>query len=302
MPATEAHARELAPRVRAADAAEIWASNHARPLDALLASLVSRDTLAGLADGRVMCMFGAKRTTVLSTTASPWLLGANELPEHARAFLRMNREYIRHLQDEYDTLVNFVDARNVVALRWIQWLGFKIEPPVPYGPEMLPFCRFTMRGLRGVKVVVRKCTISEVESNENFPALAREYAAEAAIAGLPKPDEKAAAYRAIEQTGIFHSYGAFFGDLLVGFISVLLPVIPHYGVAIAVAESFFVGKKYRKTGAGLKLLHAVERHAREAKSPGLLVSAPWSGPLAEVLPRVGYRETNRVFFKEMAHA
>jgi GNAT superfamily N-acetyltransferase len=80
---------------------------------------------------------------------------------------------------------------------------------------------------------------------------------------------------------------------------VLKPVIPHYGVAIAVTESFFVGKEYRKSGAGLKLLRAAEAHAEGA--PGLLVSAPVGGTLAEVLPHLGYRETNRVFFKELAH-
>ncbi|MET1025622.1 MAG: GNAT family N-acetyltransferase [Dongiaceae bacterium] len=153
-----------------------------------------------------------------------------------------------------------------------------------------------------MRVLVRKCTVAEVEANANFPALAREYAAESAIHGLPAPVEKIASYRVIEQSGCFQCYGAFLGDKLVGFVAVLMPVIPHYGIAIAVSESFFVAKAHRKGGAGLKLLHAAERQAREAGSPGLLVSAPFGGRLAQVLPHLGYRETNRVFFKEMAHA
>ena len=36
--------------------------------------------------------------------------------------------------------------------------------------------------------------------------------------------------------------------------------------------------------------------------PGLLVSAPAGGVLAKVLPRRGYAETNRVFFKELNDA
>lgn len=151
-------------------------------------------------------------------------------------------------------------------------------------------------------ITVRKATVAEIEGNENFSNLAKEYAEESAIHGLPPPNEKIAAYRVIEATGIFQAYGAFLGELLVGFIAVLTPVIPHYGIAITVSESFFVAKEHRKTGAGLKLLRAAHQHAVDAKSPGFLVSAPTGGDLAQVLPELGYRETNRVFFKEIENA
>jgi GNAT superfamily N-acetyltransferase len=73
--------------------------------------------------------------------------------------------------------------------------------------------------------------------------------------------------------------------------------MPHYSVRIAVGESFFVSAEHRKTGAGLKLLKAAEDYAKEINSSGLLISAPLGGNLAEILPHVGYVETNRVFFK-----
>jgi GNAT superfamily N-acetyltransferase len=153
-----------------------------------------------------------------------------------------------------------------------------------------------------LSVIIRRCSVAEVEQNANFPALAKEYAAESAIHGLPAPVEKIASYRLIEQSDCFHCYGAFLDEALIGFVVVLTPVIPHYGIAIAVCESFFVGQAHRKSGAGIKLLRAAERHARDARSPGLLVSAPCGGRLARVLPHLGYRETNRVFFKETARA
>jgi len=96
---------------------------------------------------------------------------------------------------------------------------------------------------------------------------------------------------------MFQTIGAFLGDKLVGFVAVLTPIVPHYGVVIAVTESLFVGKVYRRTGAGLKLLRAAEMHSIDAGSPMLTVSAPSGGVLAEVLPRLGYRETNRSFVK-----
>jgi GNAT superfamily N-acetyltransferase len=154
-----------------------------------------------------------------------------------------------------------------------------------------------------MSVTIKPCTVAEIERNPHFLALAKEYASEAAIHGLPAPVEKLAAYRLIEASGCFQGYGAFLdNDKLIGFVAVLTPVIPHYGVAIAVSESFFVAAAHRKGGAGIKLLRAAERHARQAGSPGLLVSAPHGGRLARVLPHLGYRETNRVFFKEMADA
>ncbi|MDY0242697.1 MAG: hypothetical protein RBR34_11015, partial [Rhodospirillaceae bacterium] len=131
--------------------------------------------------------------------------------------------------------------------------------------------------------------------------LHRDYAKECAIAGLPPPDEKLAAYGAIAQSGVFTAYGAFVDGLLAGFMAVLTPVIPHYGVSITVAESLFVGAAFRSSGAGLALIRAGERHARDAGSPGLLLSAPSGGRLALVLPKMGYRETSRVFFKGMSN-
>ncbi len=150
-------------------------------------------------------------------------------------------------------------------------------------------------------LVVRKCAVAEIVDNTWFPALHQEYAEEAALAGLPDPTEKLDTYRLLESSTVFHVYGAFLGDALAGFVAVLTPVIPHYGVAIAVAESLFVGRAHRKTGAGLWLIRAAERHAREAGSPAILFSAPSGGRLERVLPHLGYRETNKVFMREVRH-
>lgn len=152
-------------------------------------------------------------------------------------------------------------------------------------------------------VVVRQTSVAEVFANQAFPALCREYAEESAIAGLPVPQEKLSAYQALEASGssAFCVYGAFLGDALIGFIVLLTPVLPHYGATIAVAESLFVGSAYRKSGAGMLLIRQAEKRADEVRSPGMLFSAPSGGRLAVLLPRIGYRETNRVFLKEFAH-
>ena len=300
IPAQASHIPLIAAHMRAADVTECHALGHA-PAEALEGSL-SASTMAwtGLVDDLPVAMFGVATPSLLDTsTGIPWMLGTNAVDRHAQAILRRNKAYVARMSAAFPRMENYVDARNVTSIKWLNWLGFTIEPVVPHGPYGLPFHKFHMR--RRVPVTVRKCSVAEIEANDAFSSLWREYSAEAAIAGFPPPTEKLATYRLIETSGAFHAYGAFLAKRLVGFMAVLTPVIPHYGIAIAVTESLFVGSEHRKTGAGIKLIRTAERHAREAGSPGLLISAPMGGRLADVLPRLGYRETNRVFMKEVGH-
>lgn len=150
-------------------------------------------------------------------------------------------------------------------------------------------------------ITVQKCSVLEAEWNPNFRSLLEEYSEESSIAGLPDPAPKMDQYRMIESSDTFHLFGAFDAGILVGFAALLIPVIPHYGVSIAVAESLFAAKSHRKRGVGLKLIRAAERHAKSSGCPAILFSAPSKGKLAEVLPKMKYRETNRVFMKELHH-
>ena len=149
--------------------------------------------------------------------------------------------------------------------------------------------------------MIRSSTVAELEAAPTFADMLAEYAAESAIEGMPPPSARMETYRALSAMGALHVLAAWAGDTLAGFITVLAAPLPHYGRTVAVSESFFVAKAHRSTGAGLKLLHAAEDRARELGSPGLLVSAPFEGDLFKVLPRVGYAETNRVFFKKVSH-
>ena len=148
-----------------------------------------------------------------------------------------------------------------------------------------------------MSLVIRRCDVEEILKASNIIELLEEYAVESAISGLPKPAHKAELYRQFTAADIMECFAAFLDDLLIGFITVLSPVMPHYSIPVSVTESFFVAKEHRKTGAGLKLLHFVEKCMQEKGAQGLLVSAPYGGSLAEVLPKIGYKETNRVFFR-----
>jgi GNAT superfamily N-acetyltransferase len=146
-------------------------------------------------------------------------------------------------------------------------------------------------------VEVRICSVDELESVHNLPALLDEYAQESALFCLPKPNAQMEAYRNMTRDGYMHILGAFKEGELLGFLAMLAPVLPHYGVRVATTESFFVAKEHRKTGAGLALLHFAESFARDLGAVCILVSTPTDGMLSYVLPKAGYQETNRVYGK-----
>ena len=149
-------------------------------------------------------------------------------------------------------------------------------------------------------ISLRLCTIDEWEANPVFHTLVEEYARECAIAGLPHPRPRFDIYKAMGDAS--HPIGVFLGDELVGFAVLLTPTIPHYGIMIGVTESLFVSKPKRKTGAGLKLIADVKRRAKEAGSPGVIISAPTGSDLAELLPMLEFDEVTRAFFHKFGGA
>ena len=147
---------------------------------------------------------------------------------------------------------------------------------------------------------LRPTSFYTLETCPQFAALLDEYALECGIEGLPPPKIKIETYKKLESLGSLGLVGAYLDKTMVGFIVVLVHELPHYSANIAMSESFFVAKEHRKTGAGLKLLKEAEQIATKLNCCGLLVSAPFNGRLFEILPKIGYVETNRVFFRNLA--
>ena len=149
-------------------------------------------------------------------------------------------------------------------------------------------------------VVIRNCTVSEVERAGALPELLAAYGDESSIPELGKVSACFDTYRAMEAAGALHIIGVF-GPELIGLASLLVYGLPHYaGRRICTIESFFVSPSARKGGTGIKLLRAAEARAADLGATALMASAPVGGRLAAVLPRSGYRETNRVFIRGLA--
>ena len=146
-------------------------------------------------------------------------------------------------------------------------------------------------------ISIKPCSVADIESAPNVADLLAEYAEESALDALGGANPQWETYRQMEAVGVARVLGAFQREKLVGFLVLLVSIVPHFGKPLASTESFFVAQSARKTGAGLKLLREAENIARDTGAVGFFVSAPMGSRLAKVLPGVGYRETNRLFFR-----
>jgi GNAT superfamily N-acetyltransferase len=297
VPATPAHAEAI--ELRPGDHREIAALGLSPP-DGVARSL-ARSLWAEtyLVDGEVAAIAGLAVANVLGSVGSPWLVTGRPVDRRKKLFLRETRRRVERMTAEFPVLVSHVHADYSQAIAWMRWLGFMVGPPQPYGPMGSPFRRAM---LASGPLTIGPGSIDALAAAPTIDALLLEYAEEGAIDGLPRPWPRWDLYRAIEARGHLHVIAAEVAGQLVGFITVLTAPLPRYTEPVAMSESFFVARAHRKSGAGLKLLRAAEAKARALGAQGLLVSAPSGGTLAEVLPRVGYRETNRAFFRTLGHA
>lgn len=105
----------------------------------------------------------------------------------------------------------------------------------------------------------------------------------------------------MEKSGTLRTFGVFDGEHLIGFASLLLYVLPHYGKKVATTESIFITEDSRKTGAGQKLLDFIEHYAKQTGCCAVLYTAPTGSQFTQVLEsRERYRHSNNVFIRQLA--
>ena len=131
----------IASRVRKADADEFWASTGMTAEQTIVLG-AHTGAHVGMADGVPFCVFGVSQASLIGSVGIPWMVGTVELDHHAYGFLKHCRPVVDRWADRFDLLVNYVDARNTRAIRWLKWLGFEFGEPEPYGWLGMPFIRF----------------------------------------------------------------------------------------------------------------------------------------------------------------
>lgn len=132
-------------------------------------------------------------------------------------------------------------------------------------------------------------------------ALLAEYSTECSIPEIGTPNPQRDTYARMESSGLMHSFGAFDGDTLVGFATVLVCVLPHYGKKIATVESLFLAKSHRHGSAGRELMAEIESWVKSEQCAGMLYNARAGSSLERLLSSLPkYQRTNSVFLWSVA--
>lgn len=105
----------------------------------------SRWTKMVFFDNKPACMFGVSEAHRELSIGVPWMLGTEALNDHPRSLLLYSRLFISQMARQYALLMNHVHDENEPAKRYLDWLGFDLHEPKPYGPFDAPFRRFEMR-------------------------------------------------------------------------------------------------------------------------------------------------------------
>ena len=134
---------------------------------------------------------------------------------------------------------------------------------------------------------------AEILDAPNWPPLRAEYAAEC---GEDFGEPQVQMYKELEISGRLQCFGAYLSGNLIGFVSVLIGIVPHHGNKVAAIESIFVSRANRDSGAGNELLDCAERCASDSGCMTLIYTARAGSALETILSRrSGCRRSHTMF-------
>ena len=128
----------LAPNLRFADKREVLEGAGQNPYQALTTGYVQSDLCFTITDlkEKPVGMFGVNKEGCI------WLLATDDIFKIKVSFLRQSRKVVSFLNSKYKILWNYVDCRNELHIRWLQWCGFKFLRKINYGVNQKPFYEF----------------------------------------------------------------------------------------------------------------------------------------------------------------
>jgi GNAT superfamily N-acetyltransferase len=147
----------------------------------------------------------------------------------------------------------------------------------------------------------RPVSFTEILDSPRAKALLKEYAKECSIPELGFPNPQRETYARMEEAGLMYALGAFQGEDLVGFATILVFVLPHYGTKIANVESLFLAKSHRVSNAGVRLMETIEAQAESMLCIAVLYNARAGSSLERLLTYLpSYQRTNSVFLRSLS--
>jgi len=145
--ATLADAAEMEGCLRAADIAELEAAGLEVNGSVVTSVRVSLWAVTARVDGAMVCVFGVAPLagSLLADTGVPWMLGSNLVRRHHWSLIKESRHYIAAMNEQFDTLLNYVHTENVESVRWLKRMGFTLDEAKPHGPSGALFHRFEVK-------------------------------------------------------------------------------------------------------------------------------------------------------------
>jgi GNAT superfamily N-acetyltransferase len=147
------------------------------------------------------------------------------------------------------------------------------------------------------EITIQPCTVTDIVEASTYEALIAAYAAESALDEMPAPEPDIAMYHALEASGSLKIVGAFCQGQLVGFIACNMNYAPQYAAIVGLTMVFFVDQAHRTFGTGARMVEAMKHLAKAHGAVGLMIGAPAESRLAKAAPILGFKETNRLYFK-----
>ena len=150
--------------------------------------------------------------------------------------------------------------------------------------------------------VIRPVSFREILDAPNATELFQEYAAECALPELEPINPQPEIYAAMETSGGLQAFGVYEDDTLVGFLTVLIWTVPHYGKKIGSNADIFLASEHRMNGMGPKMIALAEGYAKEKGCCAFQWTAPVNSRFAKLLALNvdRYRRTNVVYLRNLA--
>lgn len=133
--------------MREADYQETIRAGFSGGIDALTESVKMSDLIyIAIIDGEPVAMWGLVLGPMMSLTGAPWLLTGTGIERYKMTFLKTARRVIGEFKDRCPGgLYAFIDAEYDKAIRWAEWMGFEISPPVAHPATGKPFVGAVIR-------------------------------------------------------------------------------------------------------------------------------------------------------------
>lgn len=143
VPATIAHAYALARCLRDDDRAEIEAAGEGARISLRRCFRSSVMCKTAFVDGEIACMWGLAGT-MLSDVGHPFLLTAAPVERAPLALIRIGKDEVKKMLWHRAHLYDYVAARYTRAIGLLEMFGFTVHAPMPFGPKLVPFCKFEL--------------------------------------------------------------------------------------------------------------------------------------------------------------